>query len=419
MLRCCKCGKTYDFAPQQGKLYLPVIECPHCGYRHTVEFKPVEDASPLVPVQELRLTAAKPVLIANRLLSATRVALANDNTDVADYNKANEFIVAFQIDEEKGPWNAVYILQWRNVTDGGSFDTIGTVGEMVWGTATDLVNEAAITTKACQASGGSGSTWQNGREVEGDWASLAINLADEAYTEIHFAVDPSGALGGKQYEFQLYDFTNGAAIGTGAAAVTIASATQKTLVDSGSGVDAQTIQATPSLADSGSGADAQVVAATLALAETGAGADVLSVVQQVLVALSDSGAGDDAVATLLSSLVVTDAGSGADLIAALQSALVIADSGEGSDVLAALQAALALAESGSGADLVSVLSASLAILDSGSGTDAMSLDIQESGEKTLADSGSGTDILILAVASLLTDSGSGVDQQTILADIFL
>jgi DNA-directed RNA polymerase subunit RPC12/RpoP len=132
MLRCCKCDKTYDFVPQQGKLYLPVIECPHCGYRHTVEFKPVEDISPLVPVQELRLTTAKPVRIANRLLSATRVALANDNTDVTNYNKASQFIVAFQIDEEKGPWNAQYTLRWRNVTDSGSFAAIASTGQMAW-----------------------------------------------------------------------------------------------------------------------------------------------------------------------------------------------------------------------------------------------------------------------------------------------
>jgi hypothetical protein len=167
------------------------------------------------------MAQAAPVLIANRLLSATRVALANDNTDVTGYDKANQFIVAFQIDEEKGPWNAQYTLRWRNVTDAGSFAAIAATGEMAWGTVTDLVNGTAVTTKLCQASGGSGSSWQNGEEVEGAATCDAINLADEFYTEIHFAVNPAAALGGKQYEFQLWDQTNGAAIGTGLATVTI------------------------------------------------------------------------------------------------------------------------------------------------------------------------------------------------------
>jgi len=193
----------------------------------------------------------------------------------------------------------------------------------------------------------------------------------------------------------------------------------KSIADSGSGAEAQTIQATLSIAQTGAGADAQVIAAALALAETGSGADVLSVVQQILVALLDSGAGSDAIAELLSSLVVADGGSGTDLVAAIQSALVIADSGSGTDVVAALEAALALAESGAGSDLISVLSASLSIIESGSGLDEMSLDMQEGVDKDLADSGSGVDIVILAIDALLSDSGSGVDALGIAASIHL
>jgi hypothetical protein len=63
---------------------------------------------------------------------------------------------------------------------------------------------------------------RTGEEVEGAATSDAINLADEYYTEVHFAVNPAAALASKQYEFELYDQTNGSAIGTGAAAITIA-----------------------------------------------------------------------------------------------------------------------------------------------------------------------------------------------------
>lgn len=170
------------------------------------------------------MTAKPPALIANRLFASAGSGspLANDNIDVADFNKANEFIVVFQVDEAIGPWNAQYTLRWRNVTDAGSFAAIAATGEMAWGTGTALTNGSAITARWCQATGAVGSSWQNGEQVEGAATSDAINLADEAYTEIAFAVNPASAHDGDQYEFGLYDQTNGAAIGTGAAALTVA-----------------------------------------------------------------------------------------------------------------------------------------------------------------------------------------------------
>jgi hypothetical protein len=154
------------------------------------------------------------------------VALAADNTDVTEYNKANPFIVAFQIDEEKGPWTAQYDLRWRNVTDGGSFAVAGNTGEIRWASTgtVSLNNGNAVTIgeKACSATGGSGSTWQDGEEAIGTYQTNSINLADECYTECHIGANPANALAGKQYEFQLYDSTNSAAIGTAAAKITIA-----------------------------------------------------------------------------------------------------------------------------------------------------------------------------------------------------
>jgi hypothetical protein len=198
--------------------------------------------------------------------------------------------------------------------------------------------------------------------------------------------------------------------------ITIASGTPKTLSDSGSGADAQTIQAASSLADTGSGADAQIIAAVLALQETGAGADVLSVVQQILVAQPDSGAGSDAVAELIASLLVTDSGSGTDIIASLQAALSLSDSGSGTDLVTALQAALALAESGSGADLYlscplrSPFLIRVAVWTRCPSTSRRA-GISRSRIRVAA--------LTLILPSTLLSTRSGVDQQTILANIFL
>jgi hypothetical protein len=208
-------------------LELPIIVCPRCGFKHTVEFKAVKDESALIPLDELRLATAKPVLQVSRLCQADRTPLANDDISVTDYDKSNEFIIAFQLDEAKGPWTSTYTLMWRNVTDAGSFANIAATGEMAWGTGTSLVNGANVTNeedRLCQDTGKIGSTWQAGEEVEGAATSDSIILADEAYTEIHFAVDPSSALDNKEYAFQIYENGGGSAVGAAACTLTTAAA---------------------------------------------------------------------------------------------------------------------------------------------------------------------------------------------------
>ena len=153
MLKCCKCNKQYEFKPYISDLTLPVIVCPYCGYRHTVEFKPTMDDSLLLPT-ELKLATAKPVLIASRILNASRVAQAADNTGVTEWKKANEFIIVFQLDEAKGPWTAAYKLQWK--VAGGTYADLAATGAIKWGTVTDLVNGNAVVIgeKACDATDG-------------------------------------------------------------------------------------------------------------------------------------------------------------------------------------------------------------------------------------------------------------------------
>ncbi len=153
---------------------------------------------------------AKPVMIASRLLTAAlgNLGTGADDEDITNYDKTLSFVVVAQIDEEKGAWNAGYTLYWRNVTDAGAMAPLASTGECKWASDTSLVNGDPVTTKKCAASGGSGSTWQNGEQVEGAATSDAINLADEYYTEVWFAVSCASGLGAKQYEFQLFE-TNG------------------------------------------------------------------------------------------------------------------------------------------------------------------------------------------------------------------
>jgi hypothetical protein len=134
-----------------------------------------------------------------------------------------------------------------------------------------------------------------------------------------------------------------------------------------------------SLADSGSGADAQTIQATPALSDSGSGVDIIS--------------------ALASALAINDLGSGVDAISVLEALIAIAEAGAGEDLMSVVQTvAVAIAESGTGADVLEVL------------TDVL---------KSLEDSGGGADALLLAVALALADSGTGAQAVTILAEVFL
>ena len=170
------------------------------------------------------MATAKPVLIATRILDADRTALAADNTDYT-VNKSTKpnLIYVVQVDEEKGAWSATYKLQWKNTTDAGSLADLAATGEITWVATTSLVQGTAVTSKACTASGGSGSTWQNGEEVEGASTSDSINLADEYYTEIHFAINLANAIEGKTYDFGVIESGGGTLINTFASSLIITS----------------------------------------------------------------------------------------------------------------------------------------------------------------------------------------------------
>ena len=224
MIRCCNCDKLYDLKFYEGNL----IACPHCGYQHKVYFKPIDDEKkePLVPIEEVRLSAAKPVMIASRLCTGARGNLGTgaDNEDITGYVKANSFIVVAQIDEERGTYTSTYTLYWRDVTDAGAMAPLAATGECKIIDDTSLVNgtDILIAGKLCAATGASGSSWQNGEEVSGTATSPSFGFLDEYYTELHYAVSCADGQDGHQYEFQLYENTGGSLLAVAlAAAITL------------------------------------------------------------------------------------------------------------------------------------------------------------------------------------------------------
>ena len=141
------------------------------------------------------------------------------------WNKTNDFILATRIYGSKGAYNFAYKLKWRNVTDGGVFADVGETGEISFSSVTALVDgqALAVENKICDVQ--SGYAWQNGMESEGDNRlpdSGTYSLADEYYTEFQWALDCNSAHDEDEYEFAIYELTNGTLIGTCLATITMA-----------------------------------------------------------------------------------------------------------------------------------------------------------------------------------------------------
>lgn len=161
------------------------------------------------------------ILSGSRIANATRVWQADEYTSVTNWDKANDFIFAIACETPGNHAEAGTLqIRWRNKTDGGSFVALGNTGELTWNGVTDLVNDNVTTgDRGCTGSG----TWYAGREREGA-NDVDTDLPKARWTEHHWAIDASSALDGKEYEFELYDNTEGTAVGTCLATITMATA---------------------------------------------------------------------------------------------------------------------------------------------------------------------------------------------------
>ena len=170
-----------------------------------------------------------PQLHASRILydnSSRTSASEADNGDVVGWNKLAKFILATQIGYDgKDTAASSYKLRWRNVTDGGSFADVDSTGEIKYAATSAVLSDGtALTQSNSRCSAWSGVTWQDGLENVGDNLapdSGTLDLASDCYTEIQWALDPADAHYGYQYEFQIYNVTAGAAVGTCLAQITI------------------------------------------------------------------------------------------------------------------------------------------------------------------------------------------------------
>lgn len=147
---------------------------------------------------------------AARYASATRVDQSgSDDGDVTGWNQANDFIIGIRLYHETAiALTRSVRLQWRNITDSGSFADVSTTGEIRYTAVTNLVdgNPLLVGEKLCDAEGGY--AWLNGLECEGDNTvpgSGEFSYTNAYYTEHQIALDCATAPYSKEYEFRLVD----------------------------------------------------------------------------------------------------------------------------------------------------------------------------------------------------------------------
>jgi len=132
-----------------------------------------------------------------------------DVDEAAQFTDAETIIVAIPFDSDD--MNAIdgdFSLDWKNVSDAGSFAALSGSGELVLGTVSDLVNGNAVVEAEANGSencSGMGVTRMDGVERENANSVSMSAVASKRVFDLHWAVDLSGADGanGDEYQFRV------------------------------------------------------------------------------------------------------------------------------------------------------------------------------------------------------------------------
>jgi len=142
---------------------------------------------------------------------------------LAGWPKTTDFILCMRIYTSKGPIARAYKLRWRKV--GGTFVDVGATGDITYNADTVLTDGSSVTSGERRVTlYFPDFTWQDGMENEGDNIlpdTGTYSLADEYYSELQWALSCDDAEDEAEYEFELWDVTEGVSIGTCGATITI------------------------------------------------------------------------------------------------------------------------------------------------------------------------------------------------------
>lgn len=157
----------------------------------------------------------------SRISDAVLAWEAAEDVDVVDWVVGEDFCISVGFGTQAGAQSVSRTLQlrWRNVTDSGSFTALSGSGELTWSADTSLVNgNQLFEVPSGLTASQSGFTAGIMREGANDWAYTALSA--DHWSAIMWAVDTDNALGGKEYEFELYNVTDTAQVGVCLASLT-------------------------------------------------------------------------------------------------------------------------------------------------------------------------------------------------------
>lgn len=164
-------------------------------------------------------------------------------------------------------------VQWRNVSDSGSFADLAATGELRWKSGGDLTSGSVIHTDAMADSPSTVDCTTKGWSVEGDGEEQegANNVAsyfwdDDMLHEIHFAIDLSfaDAANADIYEFRVLDGSDTYVGMPMPAQLQVAIAGKITGITKDEGRDAAVVSVTVSVFNSDGGSPAKPVGAMVA-----------------------------------------------------------------------------------------------------------------------------------------------------------
>lgn len=229
---CCECNKEYqaNFFTVEG-ITVPIIECPFCGFQHTIEFIPIlkPNGKKKKKIKKIQLGGGPyyAALGGTRILSIDAVTDHSGEDDGDIWKQKAEFIIAVCIHSDgKDTVSSAYKLQWQDNDDGGGYVDLAsdsgspelsyTIDDTSWNNGDTI----ATGDQKCDIQGGD--TRQAGERIKNASLSDAIDLPDAYQSELWFGIDTTNSDIDHTYSFQLYSIAEGAAIGICGATLKIA-----------------------------------------------------------------------------------------------------------------------------------------------------------------------------------------------------
>lgn len=148
-------------------------------------------------------------MVGSRIADPDRNWQAAQDVDVSGWDQNKNFIIAMAIYcDSHGGGTSSLLVNWRNVTMGGTWDSLRPFGQLREAYDTVLVDGDDVTAaeKGCNALGG---FEQEPTEIEGDTIAPSITLSQDGWCEVQCAVDPLESMWGCEYEFAMNVLTAG------------------------------------------------------------------------------------------------------------------------------------------------------------------------------------------------------------------